>query len=105
MPRKNTHKGRTRQARRYPDGTIAGRSAPRQPIEKIIVPDGKCYFRSRHGKLSFTQEKAEAALKRAQENRARQHNGHVESRIYECPEGGCGKWHLTSRSEYTERSA
>ena len=67
------------------------------------MPKGKCYFRSRYGKLIFTEAEAGKALRQAQANRERHGSGHREERTYACPEGGCGGWHLTSRKTYEER--
>lgn len=102
MGRKN-HRNSRPQARRKADGTKGQPRPPAPPIEKLVVPKGRCYFRSRHGKLVFNREEAETALRQAQASRARRGTGHKESRIYECPEGGCGGWHLTSRTQYQER--
>lgn len=84
--------------------------SPRPEIERIrlgdlVVPDGQCLFQTpRRPKASFaTQEKAEKALAQAQAQRARIGSAHVEKRIYPCPEGGCGGWHLTSRETFDER--
>lgn len=106
MARKNHRSGRRPQARRRADGTTSGRRPPPLPIEQMIVPKGKCFFRARHGKVIFrTEEEAQKALAQAQANRARKGTGHAESRYYSCPEGGCGGFHLTSRTTYEDRSA
>ena len=79
-------------------------AAPRLRVEDMVLPAGKCYFRSRRGKVIFTTEAmARKALEQAQVQRARMGSGHVEKRFYRCPEGGCGGYHLTSRDEYEER--
>lgn len=74
--------------------------------EDLVLPDGKCYSTSRRGKARFdTKEKADKALRQAQRQRARMGSGHVEKRVYPCPDGGCGGFHLSSRETYTERGA
>lgn len=73
-------------------------------VEKMVTPDGRCFFRNRFGKDIFlTKEKAERALRQVQAQRRRSGTGHVERRYYKCPEGGCGGYHLTSRESYEER--
>lgn len=107
MGRKNSRGGKIRpQAKRRPDGTRGGRRAgwvPPPPVESLIVPKGRCFFRSRKGKLIFTRDEADRALRQAQQGRASRGSSYTESRAYECPEGGCGGWHLTSRQVYVER--
>lgn len=108
MGRKNNRSGRTPQARRRADGTRGGRIAgwnPPPPVEHLVVPKGRCYFRSRKGKLIFTEAETVTALKQLRAQRLSKGSGYVESRSYPCPDGGCGGWHLTSREEYQERSA
>lgn len=103
MSRRN-HRNSKPQARRREDGSKGQRNTHvRVPLEQMIVPKGKCYFRSRGGKMIFTQEEARAALKQAQTGRRRAGSAYAEKRVYECPEGGCGGWHLTSRETYEER--
>lgn len=76
---------------------------PRIELETMVIPDGKCFFRSKYGKaIFFGEEKAQAALKQAQAMRRRSGSGHMEKRFYSCPEGGCGGFHLTSRDEYDD---
>lgn len=82
---------------------------PRADIQRIsltdlVLPDRQCLFQNpRRPKASFaTQEKAERALIQAQQERARRGSAHVEKRVYRCPEGGCGGWHLTSRESFDE---
>lgn len=77
---------------------------PRVPVEDLILPDGKCDLMSkRRPKARFgSKEKANAALRQAQQQRARTGTGHVEKRVYECPEGGCGGWHLSSREAFDD---
>lgn len=99
MGRKNHRRGKP-QARR--DRVSTG-APPPPPLSTMVVPKGKCFHRSRHGKLIFTAETADKALKQAQAARERRGSGHVEQRAYACPEGGCGGWHLTSRKHYEER--
>lgn len=106
MGRKNNRTGRRPQARRRADGSTGGRAAgwsPPPPVETLVVPKGRCYFRSRKGKLIFTAAEADKALRQAQNNRKRHSSAHVEQRSYACPEGGCGGWHLTSQEVYVER--
>lgn len=106
MSRKNRNSGRRPQARRRPNGSASKptRRPTRPPVESLVMPRGRCYFRSRHGKLRFSAEEVEKALRQAQASRAARGSAYVEDRAYECPEGGCGDWHLTSRSEYQEPS-
>lgn len=77
---------------------------PRVSVEDIVLPDGQCRFQTpRRPKARFaTKAKGEAALKQAQQQRSRIGSTHVEKRVYECPEGGCGGWHLTSRETFDE---
>lgn len=75
----------------------------RIPVEKLVMPDGRCMRNPRRPKDIFkTAEKAQAALEQAQLIRARTGSGHVEKRFYLCEvaEGGCGGHHLTSRESY-----
>jgi hypothetical protein len=107
MGRKN-NRNRQPQAQRRADGTRGGRRAgwtPPPPVETLIVPKGRCFFRSRKGKLIFTADEAQKALKQAQNGRQRAGKAYAESRAYPCPEGGCGGFHLTSRETYVERTA
>lgn len=105
MPRKN-HRHRRPQAPRVVGPKPRRGLPPPPPLEAMVVPEGKCYFRSRWGKLIFTtEEKALRALEQAKAHRARRGSGHVEERIYPCPTGGCGGFHLTSRTEWKERGA
>jgi hypothetical protein len=81
------------------------RKAPPAPaLEDLVIPKGKC-FRTRHPKLRFAAGDAERALIQAQQTRARKGQAYHEERVYECKisEGGCGDFHLTSRTEYVER--
>jgi hypothetical protein len=110
MPRKN-HRPNRPQRRRVPvdqgvPRALRGVSAKPVPIDKMVLPKGRCFFRSKKGKLIFsTKADAEKALVQAKANRKRQTaNGHVECRFYECPEGGCGGFHLTSREQYEDRT-
>lgn len=108
MGRKNVTRGRRPQAKRRPDGTRGGRIAgwtPPPAIEALIIPRGKCFFRSRKGKMIFTQEEAARALRQAQQGRRSTGSAYAEKRAYACPAGGCGGWHLTSRENYQERTA
>ena len=111
MPRRNRKPTRRQKRRITPGQTVprakrATEAAPESDLSKLVLPTGKCYFRSRHGKLIFkTAQQAQSALNQAASKRRYQANGHVEKRFYPCPEGGCGGFHLTSRDEYEERSA
>jgi len=104
--RRSNDKGRMARRER---GQRPAKGAPamaRVPLEDLVIPDGRCYFQSRKGKAKFaTKAKAQTALDQAQRNRARQGTMHVEKRFYECPPGGCGGFHLTSRDEYDEEHA
>jgi hypothetical protein len=102
MGRRN-HTRRKPQARRRADGTRFQSRPPAQPVETLVVPHGKCFYRSRKGKMIFTQNEAEKALRQAQADRVRRGSAYVEKRVYECPEGGCGGWHLTSRETWVDR--
>lgn len=80
--------------------------ANRLPIEKMAVPRGRCYLRSRKGKLRFaTEVEAARALEQAQAARHRIHSEHIEKRFYQClvADGGCGDYHLTSRETWTPK--
>lgn len=108
MPRRN-HRPVRKQQRHVPPGAVLPRrlratQAP-TPISKMVLPTGRCFFRSRRGKLIFrTEADAQSALRQAKDKRVHQPaNGHVECRYYACPDGGCGGFHLTSREEYEER--
>lgn len=104
MGRKN-HRGGRPQARRRFDGSAAKPRAVLPPVETLVVPKGKCYFRSRNGKLIFATEiDAQKALRQARHKRRLQGTAHQEERFYPCPEGGCGGYHLTSRTHYQDRS-
>lgn len=107
MSRRN-HTKRRPQARRRADGLPTPKRSPnlkKTPIEEMVVPVGRCYFRSRYGKLRFTEAEAEKALKQAKRNREVDGKAYAEARYYPCPEGGCGDYHLTSRVSYVARGA
>jgi hypothetical protein len=74
------------------------------PIDEMILPDGQCRLISRrHPKARFaTEEKATLALAQARRKRAATGSTRVEKRVYPCPEGGCGGWHLSARAEFDE---
>lgn len=79
------------------------RSIPRVEASDLIIPDGQCHRNQRRPKAMFaTESKAAAALKQAQQMRARMGASTVEKRYYACleTEGGCGGYHLTSRESY-----
>lgn len=103
MGRKNSRVQTTRMPRRDRGELKRDRSQPRESVEDLIIPDGTCRFQGRPKARFATREKAQTALSRAQRDRARTGSGHVEKRVYACPEGGCGGWHLTSREAYSER--
>lgn len=110
MGRKNRNVGRSKdRGRRARMAAMErGLTAPRRDVqinvEKMVTPDGRCFFRNRAGKDIFlTEEKARKALRQVQAQRLRSGTGHVERRYYRCPEGGCGGFHLTSRETYEER--
>lgn len=98
MSRRN-HPKRTQQARRRPaDG------APKPthhlspiPLEKMIVPHGKCGRKARFD----TEKEAAGALAQAQLNRKINGKLHAEKRYYKCDRAGCGGWHLTSREAWS----
>jgi len=107
MPRKN-------KSRRNPQAYRRGKDAPpplkrnpmlKVPLEQMVIPKGRCYFRSRKGKLRFTEAEVGKALEQAR--RSREARGlppdTAAKRYYPCPEGGCGDYHLTSRTEWIER--
>jgi len=108
MGRKNSNAGRRKQRGRYPQEklpAVKAREVPRIPIEEMVLPDGQCRFQTpRRPKARFaTQGKAERALRQAQQQRIRTGSAYMEKRVYPCPEGGCGGWHLSSREEFDER--
>jgi hypothetical protein len=109
MPRKNTRVERKKTPRRYQvrdaNPNRNKRLAPIQ-IQDVVVPKGKCFVGSRFGKLKFTKDEVDKALRQAQHNRAIKGSGKVETRYYSCEDGrpgGCGFWHLTSHETYTPR--
>jgi hypothetical protein len=105
--RKNSRVQRSKTPRRYrPTDAPKRAPLPPIPIEATVVPKGRCYLRSRTGKLRFTREQVDTALRHAQHNRAIKGSGKREERYYQCDEtGGCGDWHLTSRSEWKPKTA
>lgn len=109
MARKNKNVGRSKDRGRRALQAARERGIHARPdiqfnVEKMVTPDGRCYFRNRSGKDIFlTKEKAAQALRQVQAQRRRSGTGHVEKRYYRCPEGGCGGYHLTSRETYEER--
>lgn len=72
------------------------------PLEALVIPRGRC---PRNGKLRFSEEDAPKALEQARIKRIRTGSAHMEERFYECEltKGGCGDFHLTSRTSYDER--
>lgn len=108
MPRKNSRVGRPKQRGRYAAerhiGVAPKKQQPRVELEKLIMPDGQCTFHLKRPKARFaTKEKANAALRQAQQQRARVGSAYAEKRVYECPDGGCGGWHLSSREAFDVR--
>lgn len=98
MGRKNTQRrGGVRTHRPARKG-----APPPTPLERLVVPRGRCFRNSHKGKLRFAEADATEALRQAQAKRARAGSAYSEERTYECKaaEGGCGDWHLTSRTEY-----
>jgi hypothetical protein len=107
MGRKNGSVGRRKTRREYRSNNTRSHLPP-IPIEQTVVPKGKCFIRSRYGKLKFTKDEVNKALRHAQHGRAIKGSGKVEARYYSCEDGrpdGCGFWHLTSRTEYQGKSA
>lgn len=107
MPRRNKNR-RSPQAKRRQDGTHGirgGHQAP--PVEALVVPNGKCFRNSRRGKLRFTKDVVDKALRQAQASRKARDTAYAEKRYYHCPpdQGGCGDYHLTSRETYTPKGA
>ena len=109
MGRKNSRVGRSNDRGRRNRDKLQNLGVPRggrvvTPIEDMVLPDGRCDFVSRRKpKVRFaTKDKAERALRQAQLKRANTGNPRVEKRIYPCPEGGCGGWHLSAREEFDE---
>ena len=109
MGRKNSAVGRkNRRLDRRQKGqgrSLAQPTVSRIKVEDLVMPDGQCRFQTpRRPKARFaTKAKADRALAQAQHVRARQGSTHVEKRVYKCPEGGCGGWHLTSREAFDEK--
>lgn len=104
MGRKNRNAARARLSRKG-EGRIPQLPVRRVAIDELIIPDGQCTFRTRKPKARFsTKAKAETALSQARRQRERIGSGHVEKRVYQCPEGGCGGFHLTSRESYDENA-
>lgn len=103
MPRKNSRVQRTKTPRRYrpTDTPQRPRNLAPIPIENTVVPKGKCYFRNRYGKLIFTQDQVDTALKHAQHNRTLSGSGKREQRYYKCDGGD--HFHLTSRETWEPR--
>lgn len=107
MSRKNGNVRRSndrgRLARRNAELAPKVKEQPRIKIEDLVLPDGQCKFFTKRPKARFASKpKAEKALHQAQQQRARIGSGHVEKRVYRCPEGGCDGWHLTSRESFDE---
>lgn len=110
MGRKNSRVGRKNDRGRIARQMLAEIQPHKQvhgiriPVEKLIMPSGQCSFQSKRSKAIFaTKEIANEALKQAQLKRAKTGSGHVEKRVYACPEGGCGGYHLSSRESFDEK--
>jgi hypothetical protein len=104
MGRKNSQVGRRKVRREFRSNAKTNRTVrlPPIPIEAAVVPKGRCFIRSRNGKLKFTKDQVNTALRHAQHNRAMKGSTKVEARYYSCEDGrpeGCGFWHLTSMTE------
>jgi hypothetical protein len=108
MPRRNTagaRKNSRRDRRQKGVGRTPKPVIPRVRLDDLVLPDGQCRFQTRKPKARFdTKDKAEKALVQAQKQRERTGSTHVEKRVYKCPEGGCGGWHLTSREQFDEKA-
>lgn len=70
---------------------------PAPPVERLVIPRGRC-----GRKLRFSLEDAPRALAQARAKRQRAGSDHMEQRFYECDR--CGDYHLTSREEFQGRS-
>lgn len=105
MGRKNNRASGRRQPLHPRFATTAPRApkrgGPPPPLERLVVPRGRCFYRSKNGKLRFAAEDAQEALRQAQAKRERMGSTYHEERVYECIDG-CGDWHLTSRKEYED---
>lgn len=104
MGRKN-HRRRRPQAQRKFDGTAGVRTPPPPPLEHMVIPTGRCHYP--HRKMKFSQEDVDKALRQVRARRERQGLAYTEERYYLCEadRGGCGAYHLTSRTTYTPRSS
>lgn len=78
---------------------------PRVKVEDMVLPDSYCSFQGKRKASFSTKDKAAVALKQARQQRARTGatEERTEKRFYPCPEGGCGGYHLTARSEFDEK--
>lgn len=112
MSRKNRNVRRSNDKGRRARQKLAG--LPKEPVRvsrrlegDFIIPDGRCNWKNpARPKLRFaTEEKANQALRAAQKRRAALRSGHTEKRVYKCPEGGCGGWHLSAREQFDESLA
>lgn len=106
MGRKNSRVGTRRTRREYRGAGVRNpdRGIPRIPVERSIIPDGRCPGRRAKARFA-TKEKAEAALAQAKLNRERIGSPWVEKRVYRCPMPQCGGWHLSSREAFDEGQA
>lgn len=75
------------------------------PIEKVVIPDGKCTLHRRQKDRYDTEAKALAAMQRINHQRQNHPESRKIKRVYLCPEETCGGWHLTSRTEFDEEQA
>lgn len=87
MARRNhrTHKPQARRSSRVDAGLPPRSTAPRIPVDKVVIPDGRCDLNPSKPKAFYsTEAKAAKALAQAQQRRAQQGSGHVEKRYYLC---------------------
>jgi hypothetical protein len=103
MGRKNRRSGSIQTKRRSDGSRGRAPSTPPPALNALVIPEGRCHLR--HSKLQFTEITVHKALRQAQAKRDRLGQAHHEERVYECKktEGGCGFWHLTSRTTWTPR--
>lgn len=106
MGRRNKNVGSRKTRREYRGSGVRNPdlNIPRLPVERSVIPDGRCTGRRPKARFA-TKEKAQAALRQAQLNRSRIGSPWVEKRVYECPLPDCGGWHLSSRDSFDEGQA
>lgn len=109
MPRRNKNSKVVRLKSRF--SKFADPDLPLVPkyvlgnVEKVIIPDGKCTLHRRQKDRYDTEEKALAAMRSINRQRANHPESRKIKRVYLCPEETCGGWHLTSRTEFDEEQA